>query len=144
MNANFDHNRYRRMKLDFLKLLYRMELKNQEEGKLVITTGDWRELGNKVGASEAIAHRIVSDLSTQNFIELPGGRSCNLTKNGRDFIESQLHEESLSWIDRSRRKLNSPAIVGGIAGGVVSLIVSILTASDVPWWVKMIMERLKK
>jgi hypothetical protein len=67
-----------------------------------------------------------------------------LTEQGRDHIQNHLHEQHRPWHEKLGEKIQSPALIGGIAGIVTSLIVNVLSASDMPWWVKLLLERWKK
>ena len=54
-------------------------------------------------------------------------------------IEDHLHEASRPWHDKMKEKAVSPAFTGGVAGLVAAIIIALLTASDFPWWVKLLL-----
>lgn len=91
--------------------------------------------------SEVQAERIAADLEAQGLIQAMGGMAYSLTDQGREVVEDHLHDLHRPLHERLREKLWSPAVVGGAAGFITSLLVNVLAASDMPWWLKLLLAK---
>ena len=132
----FDVNERDRLRAAYLKALYEQEQREKVNVGTILCT-HMAEAARTLGITELKIERITTDLENAGLIRAMGGMRYALTDLGRGMIEDHLHEEHRPWHDKMKEKAASPAVVGGIAGFIAALIVSLLAASDIPWWVKL-------
>jgi CTP-dependent riboflavin kinase len=133
MPKPFDVKERERLRIGFLKVIYEKELRERTEAGTIIDM-TVPEIAKILGVSESQSDRISSDLESQGRIQSAGGDHVALTEYGREYVEDYLHELYRGWFEKMKDRLASPAIVGGIAGFITSLVVNVLSASDMPWW----------
>jgi Mn-dependent DtxR family transcriptional regulator len=134
----FDVNERDRLRFAYLKAIYNKEQKEKTSLGTIVSM-HMKETADAVHITEVQAERIMLDLENAGFIQLLGGLFCGLTDMGRETVENELHEQHRSWHDRLREKLGSPTVMGGLAGLITSLLVNVLAASDMPWWLKLLL-----
>jgi hypothetical protein len=134
----FDVKERDRARFAYLKALYDTE--NREKTDLgTIIMISLEDALTTTGLTALQAERAIADLENAGLIQAMGGMHYALTDYGREQVENHLSEEHRPWHDKIRAKLGSPAIVGGVAGFIASLVVNLLSASDMPWWLKLLM-----
>ena len=134
----FDVKERERLRFAYLKALYEKE-QSEKTSLGTIIAMDMTEAVTLLQITEVQFERVITDLESAGLIQATGGLFYSLTELGREMIENHLHELHRPWHHKLRENLGSPAIVGGLAGFITSLIVNVLSASDMPWWVKLLL-----
>jgi DNA-binding PadR family transcriptional regulator len=134
----FDMIERDRLRLAYLKALYDKEQSEKTSIGLIIAI-ELEEVMTILKISELQADRITSDLEAHGLIQGMGGMAYSLTDQGREVVEDHLHELHRPWHDKLKERISSPAVVGGAAGFLTSLLMNMLAASDMPWWLKLIL-----
>jgi hypothetical protein len=136
----FDVNERDRLRFAYLRALYDKE-QNEKTSLGLIIAIELDEVMKSLSITEVQAERITTDLESLGLIQAMGGMAYSLTDEGREAIENHLHEQHRPLHDKLREKLWSPAVIGGLAGFITSLLVNVLAASDMPWWLKLLLRK---
>jgi DNA-binding MarR family transcriptional regulator len=134
----FDVNELERIQTAYLKALYEKERAEKSSIGAIIGM-NMGEAATALSISKLQVDRAVTDLEAEGLINAMGGTSYSLTVDGRNRIEWHLHETHRPWYKKLREKLGSPAVIGGVAGFITSMLVNVLAASDMPWWLKLLL-----
>lgn len=151
-----DVEKHEEKKMQFLGALYDIaqdHIKNQGDVHDPVKVREFRAvIAQRAGLADGESQRIGAELARQDLVETTRdlspdpekGELYSLTQYGLEAIENHLHEKHRPWHDRLRENLGSPAIIGGLAGLITSLLVNVLSASDMPWWLKLLLARGEK
>jgi len=127
-------------KIRFLGQLYESASRDIEDPSL-IHTSDCTVVAKQLGYSEAQGYGIAQELFDLGLVEPMGGPHYRLTIQGKSYIGRLIHERDQPLPSRLWGWMSSPAVAGGVAGLVASIIVAVLSASEAPWWIKWLFGR---
>lgn len=140
----FDIEKHERDKLRFLEHLYDEAMKSGENHEVDLISFDSVELGEEIGFDRALSLRISNDLMNSKLADCPVDSDIALTLKGRDLVEKRRHDKEIPLHAKIARKAMSPAVSGAFAGAIAAILVALLTASDVPWWAKLLFPGLNQ